>query len=599
MAIIGIDLGTTNSLGAVFRNDKVELIPNRFGSFLTPSVVSVLEDGSVIVGKIAKERLITHPDCTVASFKKEMGTETKFALQGKQFLPEELSSFVIRSIIEDAECYLGEKVTEAVISVPAYFHDRQRVATKRAGILAGIEVQRIINEPSAAALASYYDRNEEQFFLVFDFGGGTLDVSIIECFDTMVEILSVSGDNHLGGDNFHEVMLDNFLKEHHLSEQEITPTERAVILKQAELCKKALSEKDEAAMSAVLKGQVYQSIYTTERLMEESASILAKIKKVLTHALRDGNINVRDIHTVVMVGGSSKMPLIQSYIRHLFRQSPLITTNCDEMIARGVGLVCGVKERKSRIKDYILTDICPFTLGTNVHNSADPEHPYMSPIVERNTVLPCSRVKRFYTSRDNQTEIDLEILQGEHSYAEDNLCLAKMNIRIPKKKEGEESVDIRFTYDINGILIADITIVSSGQVITKVISETLDERELQQKITELEKLKVHPKDVSDNKYIMEKLQALYEESPSYLRDQIQNAIRYFDYLLAQQNPRPIRKYRNYLEQFIQQLESYDPFGEYFEPEAYEESDWDDDAFWKDKEDSEDADQEEEEHVWTN
>lgn len=186
MAIIGIDLGTTNSLGAVFRNDKVELIPNRFGSFLTPSVVSVLEDGSVIVGKIAKERLITHPDCTVASFKKEMGTETRFTLQGKQFLPEELSSFVIRSIIEDAECYLGEKVTEAVISVPAYFHDRQRVATKRAGILAGIEVQRIINEPSAAALASYYDRNEEQLFLVFDFGGGTLDVSIIECFDTMV-----------------------------------------------------------------------------------------------------------------------------------------------------------------------------------------------------------------------------------------------------------------------------------------------------------------------------------------------------------------------------------------------------------------------------
>lgn len=575
MAVIGIDLGTTNSLGTVFRNNKVEMIPNRFGSFLTPSVVSVLEDGSVVVGKIAKERLITHPECTAASFKKDMGTKQKFTLGDRQFLPEELSSFVIRSIVADAETYLGEKVQEAVISVPAYFHDKQRVATKQAGVLAGIAVQRIINEPSAAALASYYDTEEEQIFLVFDFGGGTLDVSVIECFDTMVEILSVSGDNHLGGDNFHEIMLESFLREHGISKASLSSTEQAVLLKQAEVCKQGLSEQETAAMTAVLSGKTYQSLYTNERLMEESASVLMKIKKVLMHALKDGNIGVRDIQTVVMVGGSSKMPLMQSYIQHLFRKAPVVAENCDEIVARGVGLVCGVKERKGDVKDYILTDICPFTLGTNVQNHADPEHPYMAPIVERNTTLPCSRVKRFYTSYDNQTKINIEILQGEHTYAEDNLKLESMSVHVPKKKAGEEAVDIRFTYDINGILITDLTVVSTGQTISRVISESVSGPELQRRMAELETLKVHPKQLSENRYILEKLQALYEESPVYVREQIQQAIRYFEELLAEQNPRPIRKYRQYLEQFVRQIESYDPFGELPEIEAYSEEDWDD------------------------
>lgn len=583
MAVIGIDLGTTNSLGTVFRDKTVEMIPNRFGSFLTPSVVSVLEDGSVIVGEIAKERLITHPECTVSSFKKEMGSDRKIELKNRKFLPEELSSFVIRSIIEDAERYLGEKVEEAVISVPAYFHDRQRVATKRAGMLAGIKVQRIINEPSAAALASYYDTKEEQIFLVFDFGGGTLDVSVVECFDTMVEILSVSGDNHLGGDNFNEIIAENFLKEHNISEKVISSTEKAVLVKQAEICKQELTSHDEAKMRVMLKGTVYQSIYTNERLMEESSSILSKIKKVLSHALRDGNLHIRDINQVVMVGGSSKMPLIQSYIQHLFRQAPLAADNCDEMIARGVGLVCGVKEREEQMKDYILTDICPFTLGTNICNYADPEHPYMSPIVERNTTLPCSRVQRFCTACDNQTKIEMDILQGEHAYAEDNISLAKMSVRVPKNKKGEESVDVRFTYDINGILMADITVVSTGKKISKVISESMDEKELQKRIKELEKLKIHPKDISENKYILEKMNVLYEEAPIHMREQIQGAIRYFEYLLNQQDPRSIRKYRKYLEEFIIEVESFDPFGEIRDITEYDEEEWED---WLEEEEEE-------------
>ena len=374
-------------------------------------------------------------------------------------------------------------------------------------------------------------------------------------------------------------------QEHGVYRENLSSTEEAVILKQAELCKKALTEQETATMTAVINGNTYQSVYDNQRLMEESASILMRIKKVLTHALRDGNFNVHDINMVVMVGGSSKMPLIQSYIQHLFKKAPVVTRNCDEIVARGVGLVCGVKERNEYIKDYVLTDICPFTLGTSICNHSDPEQPYMAPIVERNSTLPCSKVKRFYTSYDFQTKLDIDILQGEKTYTKDNLLLGKVDVRVPRKRKGEESVDIRFTYDINGILIVDITIVSSGQKITKVISETMDEEDMRQKIEELAKLKIHPKDISENKYVLEKLQALYEEVPLSIREQIQNFIRYFDYLLAQQNMRQIRKYRQYLEHVIDQLENYDPFGDLFTMDEYEEEEDD----WLDEEEDEEDD----------
>lgn len=577
MAMIGIDLGTTNSLGAVYRNGVVELIPNRFGSCLTPSVVSVLEDGSVVTGEIAKERLVTNPEATASSFKKDMGLDRKWRMGGRVFLPEELSSFVIRSIVEDAKNYLGEEIEEVIISVPAYFHDQQRVATKRAGALAGVTVNRIVNEPSAAALASYYDTSVEQLFLVFDFGGGTLDVSIVDCFDTMVEILSVSGDNRLGGDNFHEIMADSFLKEHQLEKSKISKKEYAILLRQAENCKRRLSEEETANMAATIDGKTYQSVYTNERLLEESASILNRIKKVLSHALQDGNLQVNDIDAVVLAGGSSKMPLIQSYIRHLFGKVPVMAGNCDELIARGLGLVCAVKSRQEEVKDYVLTDICPFTLGTATYNEASPGHPYMCPIVARNTVLPCSRVQRFYTVSDNQELLTIEILQGEHPYAVDNLLLGKMDIPVPKNKKGEESADIRFTYDINGILIVDVTVVSTQKTVSKVFSQNMNEKEIERRMKQLEKLKVHPKDLSENKLVMEKLQALYEEACPDNREQIQGFIKYFDYFLSRQNPRPINRYRQFLEQVIAQMEVQDPFAAAMEFPEYEEDEWDEES----------------------
>ena len=588
MAIIGIDLGTTNSLGAVYRNHKVELIPNRYGSFLTPSVVSMADDGTILVGEVAKERLVSHPESTAASFKKDMGTEQKYILGNRTFLPEELSSFIIRSIVEDAKVYLQEEIEEVIVSVPAYFHDRQRVATKRAGALAGVTVNRIINEPSAAAMATYIDTSKEELFLIFDFGGGTLDVSLVECFDTMVEIISVAGDNRLGGDDFHQIMADSFIKEHGLIKSKIPSKTYAILLRQAEICKRKLTEEESAKMTLNLDGKTYQSEYTNQRLLDESAGLLSKIKGVLSRAMRDGEVSLSDLNAVVMVGGSSKMPLIQSYMQHVFKNIPVVVSNSDLMIAQGLGLVCAVKERNEEIKDYVLTDICPFTLGTNIVNHADPSHLYMSPIIERNTVLPCSRMKRFYTASDNQTMLRFEILQGEHTYAKDNLKLSELSVTVPKKKCGEESADVRFTYDINGILIVDIKVLSTGQSISKVISQNLSDKEIMHKVEELQKLKVHPKEISENTLVLEKLKALFEEVPPYMREHVQNYISSFEVVLERQDPRRIAKYRRFLEQMIAQMENYDPLAEQMIFEEYEEKD----------EELEDEKEEDEDVVWT-
>lgn len=568
------------------------MIPNAYGSYLTPSVVSMTEDGKLIVGQPAKDRLITHPERTVSSFKKDMGTGRSWKPGEKSFLPEELSSLVIRSIVEDAQNYLGEEIEEAVISVPAYFHDEQRVAVKRAGALAGIHVERIVNEPSAAALASYFTANEEQNMLVFDFGGGTLDVSLVDCFDTMVEIVSVAGNNRLGGDDFDRLIAEHFLREHGVARQQLRAQEYAVLLKQAERCKKLLSEQDEVVMHATVGDQLYESTYTMDRLFEESKALLKEIRQVIGRALKDGKMTIHDVDLVVMAGGSSKMPLIQKYIRHLFHKAPMVQGNCDELIALGLGLVCGVKERKEEIKDYILTDICPFSLGVATINEADPDRAYMANIINRNTVLPCSRVRRFYTASDQQDYVVVEVHQGENTYAQDNLLLGKIEISVPPKPKGKEAVDVRFTYDINGILMVDTRVVSTGVVKTHIISQKIPEAELEERVRELEKLKVHPRDLSENQQMMERLEALYQEVYPEQKEQVQQMIRTFEEFLDGQNPRQIQGYRRYLEKAVSMLEYYDPFEEEFDAS---ESDWD---LW-DEEEAQDPDNEEtdEEEYW--
>lgn len=596
--LLGIDLGTTNSLGCVFRNGRIELIPNRFGSFLTPSVVSLDEEDKVLVGQIAKERLITCPERTASSFKKYMGEDRKITLGKRTFLPEELSSFVVRSIIEDAEVYLGEKVEEVIISVPAYFHDKQRYATKKAGILAGVTVKRLINEPSAAALAAYLADGEEQVFLVFDFGGGTLDVSIVDCFETVVEIVAVAGNNHLGGDNFHNLMVDSFLKEHGLSGKSISREELALLYKQAEACKIELTTEKSAKMNAWIGGKAYVSEYTNHRLLEESAGIFMKIKEVLTNAIKSAAIDKEELAGIVMAGGSSKMPIVSSYIEYLFQQQPVVDIHSDELIVRGLGYLCGVKARDESIKNYVLTDICPFSLGNATYNKSDVKNSYFSPIIQKNTVLPCSRVKRFYTVEDHQKEVYIEVLQGEHAYAKDNKKLAEYTVVVPDNRAGEEAVDIRFTYDIDGILIADVTVVSTGKTMTKIVSQTMDDKELEKRIRELEKLKVHPKDMDENKLLISRLEALFEEVGPQQREYISMLLHTFSNVLEEQDLRKIKRYREAYSNLVDQMGHYDPFAEYSFSEDFYQDEAEGEETEK-KNQQEDSDFTEYRKKWTN
>ena len=311
-----------------------------------------------------------------------------------------------------------------------------------------------------------------------------------------------------------------------------------------------------------------------------------------TLTVKDGKMTIHDVDLVVMAGGSSKMPLIQKYIRHLFHKAPMVQGNCDELIALGLGLVCGVKERKEEIKDYILTDICPFSLGVATINEADPDRAYMANIINRNTVLPCSRVRRFYTASDQQDYVVVEVHQGENTYAQDNLLLGKIGISVPPKPKGKEAVDVRFTYDINGILVVDTRVVSTGVVKTHIISQKIPEAELEERVRELEKLKVHPRDLSENQQMMERLEALYQEVYPEQKEQVQQMIRTFEEFLDGQNPRQIQGYRRYLEKAVSMLEYYDPFEEEFDAS---ESDWD---LW-DEEEAQDPDNEEtdEEEYW--
>ena len=549
------------------------MILNAYGSYMTPSVVAVDENDQILVGLPAKKYQLEHPERSVSLFKRKMGSLEKVRLGKKTFLPEELSSLVIRSILEDAERMLGEKVDEAVISVPAYFYDEQRFATKKAGALAGVKVERIINEPSAAALAAYYEKQKEQMSLVFDFGGGTLDVTVIDCIGNVVSILAIAGDNNLGGSDFDRLIAESFMKEHQI--RRLDEKEQEALLLAAEQCKIRLSSQKETDLTFRLDDVLLRSTYTLTRLAGESETILTKIKSVISRVIRDAEVNTSDIEQIIMVGGSSKMPLIQSYIRYLFKKKPFVSDHCDELVAEGVGLFCGIKERKEGIRQYILSDICPFSLSQATYNEAVPERDYSTVIIPRNSILPCSIEKKFYTIRDNQEKMDITVLQGEAVYADQNRRLDKFTIAVPKNKKGAESVTVRYTYDINGILLVDCTVTSTGQTVSRVISDRMDEEEVKDQIARLEKLKVHPRDVRENIELKERLIALTENSTGQRQEWFMDLVSFYESTLESQNVYRIEKLKKRIRDILQQEEApemfdTDDFLSSFEEEVKEE-----------------------------
>lgn len=552
MAVIGIDLGTTNSLACVWTEEGVQLIPNSLGEYLTPSVVSFDDKGTVYVGKIAREMLVTHPKSTFQEFKRYMGTKRVYAAAGEHansYTPQELSAFILRQLKFDAENFLHEPVEEAIISVPAYFNDNQRCATRDAGKIAGLKVERLINEPSAAALAYHTDNSSDhQIYVVFDFGGGTLDVSVVEAFGNIVEIQAVAGDNHLGGKDFNKIIVNYFYQQSGLDEQLVSEKIKAHIYQEAELCKMKLTEQDEVRHKIYVDGKEYELYLTNQMLIQLSGDLFRGMSKIVERALNNCSMSLKDIDSVILAGGSSKMPVVRHFVEKIFNKKAVCGINPDECVAKGAGIVAGIKSRNEKIKDVILSDICPFSLGTELHDGS------FSVIIERNEILPCSRSNFYTTFRDNQRKLNIRVYQGDSLVAKENLLITGLEIEIPPKPAGQIRVEVKYTYDINGILEIDLTCEDNGKEVHKVVVNEnigLSEREIAEKKAALQKLKVHPREKDENKLILMRAQHLYEELGAEEREILMNEYNLFVQALDTQRESVIRqayvKFTLYLE----------------------------------------------------
>ena len=559
--IIGIDLGTTNSLAAYFTPEGARLIPNRLGKNLTPSIVSIDEEGQVYIGETARERMRLYPSSAASVFKRSMGSDKEFVLNGKAYRAEELSSFVLRSLKEDAEAFLGEEVNEAVISVPAYFNDARRRATKRAGELAGLTVERIISEPTAAAIAyGLYQENRNTRFLVFDLGGGTFDVSILELFENILEVRAVAGDNFLGGEDFTEALLKLFCDAQGLNPLMMDLKSFESLYHRAEECKLAFTQSNVCTFTFCYQDKTYEQTISAPEYEAACSELLERIRQPIKRSLNDAGVRLSDIDKVVLVGGATKMPMVRHFVAKLFRRLPDASVNPDEAVALGAAIQAAMKERNEAIKEVILTDVCPFTLGTEVVREVEEgryEGGHYCPIIERNTVIPASRTERMYTVRDNQTRITVQILQGESRFARNNLSLGKLEIDIPKAKAGEEPVDVTYTYDINSILEVEVKVVSTGKSVRQVIKSQftqMSDEEIEQRLKDLSYLKIHPRDQEENKLLLLKGERLYEENIGSKRTLIEQELNLFEQALDSQEAAQIIQARKRLQSFLERIE---------------------------------------------
>lgn len=564
--IIGIDLGTTNSLVAIWRDGKACIIPNALGEHLTPSCVSIDDDGSVLVGRAARERLQTHPQLTAAVFKRYMGSEKKITLGTQQFRPEELSSMVLRALKEDAEAFLGHKVEEAIITVPAYFSDAQRKATRIAGQLAGLRVERLLNEPTAAALAyGIRDKEQESKFLVFDLGGGTFDVSILELFEGVMEVRASAGDNFLGGEDFVTVLVDAFLEGSGLRDAAgsrlFDPRQQQLLRDEAERVKRLLSEQPSVRMATRYQDKEYSWEISEDRLAQLCEPLLARLRLPVERALRDATIRAAELNEVVLAGGATRMPLVRKLVSRMFGRFPAIHLDPDEAVALGAAVQAGLKMRDAALDEVVMTDVAPYSLGISISRQVGAnqyEGGHYLPIIERNSVVPVSRTQNITTIYDNQKEINVAIFQGESRLVADNVFLGKISFPIPAKKAGEIGIDVRFTYDVSGVLEAEVTVLATQERHKMIISDNagvMTPEQIEQRFAELADLKIHPREQMENRTLVTRADRLYEQSLGDVRQYLAAHTANFQVALETQDPNTIRKARQALDEVLRQVES--------------------------------------------